>query len=407
MKKLISLVLCAAVCLTAGCKSKNETPAVSLPGGTSSVSTPANVTSDASSSSGENGGFVRCKRNGSVYTSDFFGFSIDLDSSWTILSDEQTAKMNGIADMSDEVFLGAVERSNKNSGVYEVMASRSDTSESFALAYSKCGGMTLEDYIDSQVKGLSSDYKDVRTDKIDIAGKSVDCIYATLSGEDIEVKEAFLPYKNGDYIALIVIAAYSDSGLKSILSSTLGASVGNIPDVSEPSVENGGFVRGKWNDNVFTSDFFGIKVTLDDSCVKETDTQLAARNGIADMSDANFNSAVEKSNQNTAIYEIFLRYGQTGSFALAYNRFNGVSLDNYVQANANGLKLSTSFKDIKVDKVNIAGKDQPCVYTTFTSGIAQIKEAMVMYKNGDYFAIATISAASDDELQNMIQTLFG
>lgn len=190
-------------------------------------------------------------------------------------------------------------------------------------------------------------------------------------------------------------------------STTVSNPTVSTPAVSTPSAETGKFVRGKWNGNVFTSDFFGITVNLDDNCVKETDEQLAARNRIDDMSDTTFNNAVENSNANTAIYELFLQYGQKGNLALAYNRYTGTSLDEYVQANANGLKLSSAFKDVKIDTVKIAGKDQACVYTTFISGTTEVKEIMVMYKNGDYFAIVTIGAFSDAELQNMIKTLLG
>ena len=178
-------------------------------------------------------------------------------------------------------------------------------------------------------------------------------------------------------------------------------------NASTSAAEKAEFVRGTWNENVYTSAFFGITITLDDSCVKQSDEQLASLNGIDDMSDANFNGAVEDSGPNSAIYEIVVRYRENGNLALAYNRSDGVELDRYVQLNANGLRASDSFKNVVVDKVEIAGESHPCVYATLVSGTSEVKELMVMYQNGDYFATVSIGALTDYDFQNMLRTLLG
>lgn len=176
---------------------------------------------------------------------------------------------------------------------------------------------------------------------------------------------------------------------------------------STPNAENNGIARGKWNGNVFTSDFFGFTVTLDQDCEIMTDEDLALMNGFADMTDETFVNAVKNSNANMAIYDMYAVYHDIGNIALAYNKYAGMSLDNYVEANANGLRLVNTFKDTKTDTVNIGGKKHPCIYTTLVSGADEVKEIMIMYNNGDYFAILTFVALSDSELNDMVNTLVG
>lgn len=195
--------------------------------------------------------------------------------------------------------------------------------------------------------------------------------------------------------------------------STPVSSAVSTPAVSVPAVENGKFARGKWNGNVFTSDFFGFKITFDSDWIQETDERLAARNSFADMTDASVNNAVEQSNENVMIYEVFAQKPDTdslivvGSLGLGYNRYNGKTMEEYLAANANGLKASPSFKDTRISTVDIAGKKRDCIYTTFVNGTTEVKEIMVVYKNGDYFAIITIGALSADELQNSVKNMLG
>lgn len=176
---------------------------------------------------------------------------------------------------------------------------------------------------------------------------------------------------------------------------------------STPGAENNEIARGKWNGDVFTSDFFGFTVTLDQDCEIMTDEDLALMNGFTEMTDETFVNAVKNSNANMAIYDLYAVYHDIGNIALAYNKYAGMSLDNYVEANANGLKLVNTFKDTRTDTVSIGGKKHPCIYTTLVSGTDEVKEIMIMYNNGDYFAILTFVALSDSELNDMVNTVLG
>ena len=176
---------------------------------------------------------------------------------------------------------------------------------------------------------------------------------------------------------------------------------------STPNAENNGIARGKWNGDVFTSDFFGFTVTLDQDCEIMTDEDLALMNGFTEMTDENFINAVKNSDANTAVYDMYAMYHDIGNIALAYNKYAGMSLDTYVEANANGLKLVDSFKDTKTDTVRVGGKKHPCIYTTLVSGTNEVKEIMIMYNNGDYFAILTFGALSDSDLNDMVNAVLG
>ena len=134
---------------------------------------------------------------------------------------------------------------------------------------------------------------------------------------------------------------------------------------------------------------------------------LAMLNGLNDMSDANFLDAVEKS-KDTAVYDMYAMYNEMGSnIMLGYSKYKGISLDDYFEANIKGLELSGMFENVRTEKLNVSGKSQPCVYTTLSMGEVEISQAMVFYKNGDYFAIATFSAMSDGELREMITNVLG
>lgn len=203
-------------------------------------------------------------------------------------------------------------------------------------------------------------------------------------------------------IALLICAAVcltTGCGSKSSTSST------NDP-ASTPAA-NEKFARGKWNGEVFASDFFGITITLDSSCVKYSDEELAIINGIPDMSDANFNNAVEKSGPNKSVYEVYVDYRGSGILSLSYNKYKGVTFDEYVGSNANGLRMSENFRDVVIDKVEIGGESHPCVYATFVLDDVKYNEIMVMYQKGDYFAILTIGAQTDHDFQNMLRNLLG
>lgn len=176
-------------------------------------------------------------------------------------------------------------------------------------------------------------------------------------------------------------------------------------DTAGSGSQTAGFSRGKWNGDVFTSDFFGIKITLDPACKKENDQALAARNGLTGMSDDELIGAVVNGDGGRAYYEVLADYRDRGSVALTYSRVGDVSLDAVVRDNVDELKKSSQFTDVYSDSVKLPGKEQPCIYATFAEGTKKVYEVMVLYKTGEYFAVVTMSAFYDNELQDMIKNV--
>lgn len=427
MKKIIAVLICAAVCLTTGCSKSETSSGTQLPATTSSSNkssvtqpavTPSSKTSSTSSQTSEptsvptsepttaRGEFQRGKWSGNSFTSYFFGYKLNLDG-WTKETDEQLAKRNSIADMSDTTLNSAVEQSNENTAVYEVFAQDANAN-TLAVAVNRYNGKTIDEYTQANANGIkmSSSFKDVSVDKVNVAGKDQPCIYATFASGSVDVYEAMVVYQNGNYFSIITIGAFSKSDLQNIIGSVFTGASTPSGSTSEPSANNGAYQRGKWNGNTFASNFFGYSFTLDSSWTIESDQQVAARNSLSDMSDATVNNAVEQSNENSMVYEAVAQDANANTLAIGANRYNGKTIDEYAQANANGMKFSTSFKDVSVDKINIAGKDQPCIYATYTSGGIDVYEIIVIYQNGDYFTAITLGSLSQNDLKNTLDTIF-
>lgn len=165
------------------------------------------------------------------------------------------------------------------------------------------------------------------------------------------------------------------------------------------------FSRGRWKGDVYTSDLFGIKITLDSECDKETDAVLSYRNDLENMMDAAVIEAIETT--DTAVIEMFVNYHDKGNLILAYTKFEGATLDECVKSNADEMKTSGFFKNIKTDKVTVAGEEHPCLYATFVDEDSEAEEIMIFYKKGDYFAVITMSAVSEQDLHKMMSDLIG
>lgn len=187
---------------------------------------------------------------------------------------------------------------------------------------------------------------------------------------------------------------------------TAGCGGKNTSDtVTDDKTES--FMRGKWNGDVFTSDFFGITITLDAACTKDSDAALALQNGLADMSDETFNGAVENSDGSSYFTELSALYHDKCSIGLAYAKLDGKSADWLVRDTANEMMRSAMFKDVSTDTVMIAGEERPCVYTTMLDGYAEIKEIVIVYQHGDYFAVLTLGALFEPDLWEMIAGVLG
>lgn len=431
MKKIIAALICAAVCLVTGC-SKSETSGGSqLPTSTSSsitnpvrqssvtpaTSVPTSKPTSSKQSSSETseptsepiaarGEFRRGKWSGDSFISYFFGYKLDLDG-WTKETDEQIAQRNSLVDMSDSTLNNAVEQSNENTMVYEAFAQDANAN-TLAVGVNRYNGKTIDEYTQANVNGmkLAASFKDVRSDKVNIAGKAQPCIYATYTSGIIDVYEIIVIYQNGDYFSVITIGAFSQSDLQNTVDSVFAGASTPSSGTSEPSADNGAFQRGKWNGNTFVSDFFGFKVAFGSDWEQSSDSLLETLNGVPD---ALFVSAVERSTEDDMFYEVYAQ-NDVADFTVSvlYNKCGGKTENEYAELQANHSKgLTDWIKDVKLDTVNIAGKSHPCIYSTYINQDADKYGADIIYKNGDYFAVITVGAASKSDLQSTIKSMLG
>lgn len=177
---------------------------------------------------------------------------------------------------------------------------------------------------------------------------------------------------------------------------------------AEPSseIESLIFLRGKWDGDVFTSEFFGFTITNDPACEREPDEVLAYRNGLADMSDETFNAAVNNSDGTKAYIELAMSYHERGAIILMYSKAEE-TLDEVIRDTVKQLQSATEFKDVSSEIVTISGQKHPCIYATLDRGGNVLKEALVIYKRGGFIATVTLNAADDAVLQDMLLTVLG
>lgn len=436
MKKIIAALLCAAVCFATGC-SKNESSSGSqLPTSTSSSAansvgqssvkpTTSGTTSQQSSKQSTTSSsktssktseptsepvttseYRRGKWSGSKYASDFFGFEVTVDDSWSCETDAQLVSRNSISDMNDATISKALDA---NKSPYELFATKTG-GYSMAIGINKVKGVTASQYIKAnvdQMKAMTTTFKDVSADKITVSGKEQDCIYATYASGIADVYEALVLYQNGEYYALITLGAMSPESLQSTIASVFNGTSAPSGDTSKPSANNGDYRPGRLNGNKFTSDFFGFSFTVDSSWTKGTDDELAILNSIDDMSDATVKAAVDKSDKDTMVYEAFiLNNNDDNTIMVATNKDTAKTTDEYAQMQVNGMKLMSGYKDVRVDKANIAGKNQTCIYATISENGSEVYEMFVIYQNGNYFSVVVVAASSQGEPQNIINTIF-
>lgn len=435
MKKIIAALLCAAVCLATGC-SKNETSSGGqLPTSTSSSAansvgqssvkpTTSGTTSQQSSKQSTTSSktssktseptsepvttseYRRGKWSGSKYASDFFGFEVTVDDSWSCETDAQLVSRNSISDMNDATISKALDA---NKSPYELFATKTG-GYSMAIGINKVKGVTASQYIKAnvdQMKAMTTTFKDVSADKITVSGKEQDCIYATYASGIADVYEALVLYQNGEYYALITLGAMSPESLQSTIASVFNGTSAPSGDTSKPSANNGDYRPGRLNGNKFTSDFFGFSFTVDSSWTKGTDDELAILNSIDDMSDATVKAAVDKSDKDTMVYEAFiLNNNDDNTIMVTTNKDTAKTTDEYAQTQVNGMKLMSGYKDVRVDKANIAGKNQTCIYVTISENGSEVYEMFVIYQNGNYFSVVVVAASSQGEPQNIINTIF-
>lgn len=425
MKKILAALICAAVCLTTGC-AKSETSGTQQTSATTSnnsassstavtetsaptstvteTSVPTSVpissvaeTSAPTSEPTAQTAYQYGTWSGDVYTSDFFGYKLHL-SGWTKDDDAQIAERNGIDDISK--LNDAVKKSTSDDAVYEVYAQKPDAT-TLVVGANRYNGRTLDEYVKSNANGLkaNTNVTDVTVGEAELAGESRPCVTAKQATDSADVYVTMVFFQNGDYFDMISLASLSQSDLQPTLEALFNADSAPSGDTSAPAEAT--FERGKWSGDTYTSDFFGFSIDLN-GYTNESDERLATRNSMTDMSDASFISEVEKGNGSRNIYDVFARTTDGNAVAVAYNKLTSATAELLVQQTKESMDEMSIYKDVHADKITMGGKTVPCVYVTLASGSVDVYEAVMVYQNGEYFAVITIGAVSQNEIQQII-----
>lgn len=188
------------------------------------------------------------------------------------------------------------------------------------------------------------------------------------------------------------------------------APASSAPAASTPVSENQ-FVHGAWNGNTYTSEFFGVTITLPSDWGVSAESALASANGIADMSAENLNKRLEESGM---IYEMMAttsagrpNINMTIENLAKSNGGKTVTPEAYVDAvlthlpdtyKAMGAENSSAEKT----QLEISGKKLYCAKGHLTVNGIEMYQYQVPFVNNLFVGCLTITVTSDEELQTVI-----
>lgn len=243
-KKILAAIVCASLMLTTACGNPGESERSYI----SSTERSSKVVSDSKpeeSSDNEssapesqtpsepenstpeaNGKFVHGKFDGNVYTSEFLGFKAEIDSNWTIYTDDMLAQTNGVDDMSDEKLNEALD---VNGMAYEMMALSGEIANVNITVQNvdvTNGGTTLtaDEYVDlmltiigDQFKALGLNLIGAEKATVNFLGKDTVCLSTKVSNQGIEMVQNAFMISKGKYLATITFTAADDAGLTALV----------------------------------------------------------------------------------------------------------------------------------------------------------------------------------------------
>lgn len=247
-KKILAVLVCAAVMLTTACGksevnsnptggSSNESSS-KLPDSSTASSDDGSSSDSSSSSESEvsspapesstpeaDSKFAHGKQDGNTYTSKFLGIKAEFADGWTLMTEDVLAQYNGIDDMSDENVNKVLDT---NAMSYELMAAK-DTVTNVNIVIENLnltnGGKSIsaEDYIDAVLPNLEAQFKaaaenvEVKKSTASFLGSEVACINTKLTVEGVDKAQCVIPISKGAYIANITFTGVSEAEVTSVM----------------------------------------------------------------------------------------------------------------------------------------------------------------------------------------------
>ena len=176
--------------------------------------------------------------------------------------------------------------------------------------------------------------------------------------------------------------------------------------------------RGTVDGDTYTSEFLGLKLTVDEDWVIADDEQLAELSGVVKESftDEEIRDQIEKGGSVTDLYA--LNQADGSSLNITIQKLSLVSgmlvtEDAYAEANLKQLPDALASASITVDKlektkVTFVGEEHVALALEGTIQDVPLYETLVMVKTGSYIACITAATFFEDttaDLLDMFQAL--
>lgn len=171
--------------------------------------------------------------------------------------------------------------------------------------------------------------------------------------------------------------------------------------------DNEPFTHGSIIGKTYTSNFFGMKVTVSSDWTMMTDTEIAKLNKIKDMSAASTQAIFDK---GAYIYEMYANKSDGSSINIVVqdnDKSISYSEKEYF-ANAKDLVEST-FKSMGYDctasegKVNFLGKDTRCLEVTMSNKNMTVYELQIPIFKSHYTANITFGSTKKSNLDSIVK----
>lgn len=171
-------------------------------------------------------------------------------------------------------------------------------------------------------------------------------------------------------------------------------------------VEKVDYVHSTVEGNKFSSTMLGLTADFDDSWTFSTDEELAALNGVSDMSAENTASVFTSKG---IVYDMYVETESGSNISIIIedlSKSNNSSLDEqgYVDASYPTLQSQLEAGGFTVDNIEkttftFAGKETPCIKMDLSLMGIGIYEYQVYKKAGQYMGVITITGTSKEEIE--------
>ncbi len=410
MKKIIALILAAALCLSMAACSKQ-------PSNSGDGASGASQSEFSADNSGQLDPIaIRGTLEDNVYRNTVGDFTIFFSESWTFSSDDELAADSGVS--AELLAEGDAEKLfAETESVSELYADR-EFDGSAIQVFVQQNNVDLDEYIASLAEGIASSWEEngftisgSETKDFDVNGEklpgfSVEASFSS-DAETIQLHYVNLLREAGGYLYLISIYTFDSVLPENLLS---------IIYLSADAEQQVDLRRGVVTDGVYRNASMGIAIEPGDGWTFLSDDEMATLYGIS--TDAFLNEdAAESFESFNIVYDMYCQNDEGSSINVNFEKAN--LLGGLILGEKDYLELSSSNLESQIDtssitllrnelgEIEINGATVPCLYVTiqYNDYGFSIYEAIVAKKTGSYFAAITLAALSESAVEDLAQTV--